>query len=366
MYSVAASARAPYLVSRILDFWLLGGASLLAYAILVSAAGFRDLYGVSNQFGNLAVTMSTLSLLVNYPHFLASYRLAYGRGKGFLLKHWFATVLVPCLMINFLVAAYWFANDPDSKGICEKMLGAGINFMYFTVGWHYSKQAFGCMMVYAAYDRYPLDRVQRESIRYSLLSVWWYNFAYSNLAPTGSFWSLTYQTWQVPFNFYYASRAVFVLGALWVAYRVLYQNWRAGHRPGPTLWVPYVAMAVWFAPCFRQPDFFFYVVPFFHSLQYLAFVYRVERSRPALRNSSVRATLLVLGLCFSGWIAFELVPGNLDKVFDNLRTFGFSFFLIAANLFINIHHYFLDNVLWRVRDDEAVRQALFSSFGEGE
>jgi hypothetical protein len=366
MSSVAASARAPYLVSRTLDFWLLGGASLLAYAIMVSAAGFRDLYGVSNQFGNLAVTMSMMSLLVNYPHFLASYRLAYGRSKGFLLKHWFATVLVPCLMINFLVAAYWFANDPDSKGICEKMLGVGINFMYFTVGWHYSKQAFGCMMVYAAYDRYPLDRVQRESIRYSLLSVWWYNFAYSNLAPTGSFWSLTYQTWQVPFNFYYASRAVFGLGALWVAYRVLFKNWRAGHRPGPTLWVPYVAMAVWFAPCFRQPDFFFYVVPFFHSLQYLAFVYRVERSRPALRESAVRATLLVLGLCFSGWMAFELVPGNLDKLFDNLRTFGFSFFLIAANLFINIHHYFLDNVLWRVRDDETVRQALFSSSGEAE
>lgn len=360
MSTTTAPERANYLVSRTFDFWLLGGASLVVYLIMVVGAGFRGLYGVSNQFGNLAVTMATMSLIVNYPHFLASYRLAYGRGKGFLLKHWFQTLIVPCLMINFLVAAYWFANEPGKKELCEKMLGAGINFMYFTVGWHYSKQAFGCMMVYAAYDRYPLDRIQRESIRYSLLSVWWYNYAYSNLGPSGSFWSLKYATWQVPFGVYDATKLVFFALLGWTLYRVLYRNWKAGHRPNPTLWIPYLAMAVWFAPCFQQPDYFFYVVPFFHSLQYLAFVYRVERSRPSLRQSAVRATMLVLGLCLSGWMAFELVPGNLDQAYDNLRTFGFSFFLLGANLFINIHHYFLDNVLWRVRDDEQVRAALFS------
>jgi len=349
-----------YLVSRSLDFWLLGGASLLVYVVMTLGAGFRDLYGVSNQFGNLAVTMAMMSLFVNYPHFLASYRLAYGRGRAFLVKHWFHTIVVPCLLINFLVAAYWFANDPGSKSLCERMLGAAVNFMYFTVGWHYSKQAFGCMMVYAAYDRYPLDRVQRESLRFSLLSLWWYSFAYGNLAPTGSFWSLTYSTWQVPFSAYYASRAIFFALAGWVLYRVLFRNWKAGYRPNPTFWVPYVALAVWFAPCFRQPDFFFYVVPFFHSLQYLAFVYRVERAQPGLRESASRATTLILGLCLTGWLSFELVPGNLDIAYDNLRTFGFSFFLLAANVFINIHHYFLDNVLWRVREDEKVRTALFS------
>ena len=72
----------------------------------------------------------------------------------------------------------------------------------------------------------------------------------------------------------------------WVAYRVLYRNWKAGHRPSPTFLIPYLAMLLWFAPCFRQPDFFFYVVPFFHSLQYLTFVYRVERSRPSIRPAS--------------------------------------------------------------------------------
>ena len=352
--------RTNYLVSRTLDFWLLGGASVLAYAAMTVATGFRNWYGVSNQFGNLAVTMAMMSLFVNYPHFLASYRLAYGRGRGFVLKHWFQTLLVPSLLLGFLVCSYCLAVNPDGLKLSQQMLGAGINFMFFTVGWHYSKQAFGCMMVYAAYDRFPLDRWQRESLRFSLLSLWWYNFTNANQNPTGSFWSLTYSTWQLPRWLYVGSFWVFQLMIAVMLYQVLFRNWKAGHRPSPTFLIPYVAMMLWFAPCFRQPDFFFYVVPFFHSLQYLTFVYRVERARPSIRESAGRATALVLGLALSGWMCFEVVPGNLDMSMDAMTTFGFSFCLIAFNLFINIHHYFLDNVLWRVRDDHLVRQALFS------
>lgn len=356
----APAERTNYLVSRSLDFWLLGGASVLIYLVMCLAGRYRGYYGVSNQLGNLAMTMAMMSLVVNYPHFLASYRLAYTRGKDFVLKHWFQTLVVPCLLCNFLVYAYLLANQPGSKQLCETMLGIGINFMYFTVGWHYSKQAFGCMMVYAAYERYPLERWQRELVRFSLLSVWWFSFAYNSMAGGGVFWSLRYATWSLPAWAYPLSYTLFVGLAAAVAYLVVYRNWRKGHPPNATMWIPYLAMSIWFAPCFRQMDFYLYVVPFFHSMQYLAFVYRVERSKPEIRESSVNGPLLVMALALTGWLAFEFLPGNLDQAFDNLRTFGFSFFLIAFNLFINIHHYFLDNVLWRVRDDVEVRRALFS------
>lgn len=346
-----------YLVSRAADFWVLGGASLLVYALMIVAGGFRNWYGVSNHLGNLAITMATMSLIVNYPHFLASYRLAYGRGRDFLARHWFQTLLVPALLTGFLAYAYSLASEPSSQKLCEQMLGLGINFMFFTVGWHYSKQAFGCVMVYAAYQQYPLDRVQRELVRWSLLSVWWYNFAHGGLNRESVFWSLHYATWLLPDWFYLLSFGTFLGLAGAVLYTVVYRNWRRGHRPHPTMWVPYVAMLVWFAPCFRQPELYFYVVPFFHSLQYLAFVYRVEGAR---QTTNARATGLVLGLCLTGWLAFEVVPGNLDQSCNAMGTLGFSFCLIAFNLFINIHHYFLDNVLWRVRDDPEVRGALFS------
>jgi hypothetical protein len=348
-----------YLVSRGGDFWILGGASLLVYAMMLVATGFRSWYGVGNHLGNLAVTMATLSLLVNYPHFLASYRLAYGRGRAFMLRHWLQTLLVPAGLLFFLTYTYWLTNQPESKELCEQLLGVGINFMFFTVGWHYSKQAFGCVMVYAAYAGYPLDARQREVIRWSLLSVWWYNFAHGGLNREGVFWSLRYTTWLLPDGVYLLSFGFFLSLVGAVVYGVLIRNWQRGFRPHPTMWVPYVAMLVWFAPCFRQPDAYFYVVPFFHSLQYLAFVYRVENARPTM--TAARASALALGLGLSGWLAFEGVPGNLDQSCNAMNTLGFSFWLIAFNLFLNIHHYFLDNVLWRVRDDPQVRQALFDS-----
>ena len=360
MSATSPPATRNYLVSRAGDFWILGGASLVVYAVMVATLGLRSWYGVSNQLGNLAMTMATMSLIVNYPHFVASYRLAYGRGRGFVLRHWLQTILIPALLLGFLVYAYTLATQPESLKLCSQLLGIGINLMFFTVGWHYSKQAFGCMMVYASYDRYPLDRLQRESIRWSLLSVWWYNFAHGGLNREGIFWSLHYTTWTLPDAFYLTAFAVFLSLIGWVLYRVLYYNWVRGHRPNPTLWVPYLAMMVWFAPCFRQPDMFFYVIPFFHSLQYLAFVYRVERSRPSIRDSSARATALIFSLALWGWLVFEFVPGNLDESCNAMGTLGFSFCLIAFNLFINIHHYFLDNVLWRVREDVELRDALFA------
>ena len=41
----------------------------------------------------------------------------------------------------------------------------------------------------------------------------------------------------------------------------------------------------------------------FTELQYLAFVYRVERSRPSIRESAGRATALILGLALTGIVA---------------------------------------------------------------
>ena len=92
---------------------------------------------------------------------------------------------------------------------------------------------------------------------------------------------------------------------------------------------PYVAMVVWFAPCFRQADYSLYVVPFFHSLQYLIFVYRVEDFEVHSHKQIMaerRWAFLAVGLIITGWLAFEAFPGNLDNVFGNERNFGFSFF----------------------------------------
>ena len=44
----------------------------------------------------------------------------------------------------------------------------------------------------------------------------------------------------------------------------------------------------------------------------------------------------------------------------NKRAFGPSLFLFMFYIFINIHHYFLDNVMWR-RGNPDVQQYIFSA-----
>jgi hypothetical protein len=50
----------------------------------------------------------------------------------------------------------------------DVLLTAGFNLMVLTIGWHYTKQVFGCMMVYARYDGYLLTPFQRAITRYAL------------------------------------------------------------------------------------------------------------------------------------------------------------------------------------------------------
>jgi hypothetical protein len=100
-------------------------------------------------------------------------------------------------------------------------------------------------------------------------------------------------------------------------------------------------------------------VPFFHSLQYLPFVYRVER--PSVKKGYwfyPNATFRVLILCLIGFAAFEFIPNVLD---EKLNTAGHQvplFFLIAFVVSLNIHHFFIDSVVWKFNDPK-IRETLF-------
>ena len=150
-------------------------------------------------------------------------------------------------------------------------------------------------------------------------------------------------------------------GLALVVWKVFYANYRAhGAVPGLNMLVPFAALYVWWLPVTRQFEFYFLLTPMFHSLQYLAFVYKLEGTR--LRGEShreLKATALISGLVLAGWLAFEMVPNTLDNALGTFAAWRMFFFFTAAMLFINVHHYFIDNVLWRFKDPE-IRGYLLS------
>ncbi len=375
------------LTTRYLDFWLLGGASLTVWLAMFVLQHFRSAWAIDQHFKNLAITTVSLTLLVNNPHFIVSYKLAYSRGWSFVARHWWQLVAVPLLLLGLFAYAYWRFDRPTAEALPfvpelahafgaqgggtnlwttprlgDFLFTVAFNVMFFTVGWHYTKQTFGCMMLYANFDAYPLSLTQRNLIKWSLLSVWWVNFAYGNrYEGTLSFSDFSYYSLDLPDVLAPLASCLAAVGLALVLYRVFYVNYRAtGRLPGVNLLVPFVAIYVWWMPFTRQHEFYMLLTPLFHSLQYLAVVYKLEDSR--LRESpryELRATALVLGVIAAGWLSFELLPNTADNRLGTFGAWHIFFFFTAAMLFINIHHYFIDNVVWRFKDP-VVRKYLLA------
>jgi hypothetical protein len=378
------------LTTRFLDFWLLGGASLLVWLVMMSLQGFRASWAVDQHFKNLTYTAASLSLLINYPHFLVSYKLAYRRGRPFVLSHWYQLIAVPLALLAIFIVAFAAYNVPVGQVPLVSPLaqavggwaGAGsvlsgprlgdllftgvFNLMLLTVGWHYTKQVFGCMMVYAYFDGYKLTQAQRDLTKRALLTIWVMNFVYTNIGGAQNVFSqFKYYSFDLP-NILGPLSQLLVLGGLGlVVWKVFYANYRERRSehsavPSVNMLVPFAALYVWWMPQTRQYEFYFLLTPMFHSLQYLAFVYKIEDTR--LRSEphrELKATLLVSGLVLAGWLAFELVPNTLDTTLGTFAAWNMFFFFTAAMLFINVHHYFIDNVLWRFKDPQ-IRAYLLS------
>ena len=373
------------LTTRFLDFWLLGGLSLLVWVIMFATQGFRAAWAIDQHFKNLTITTASLSLIVNYPHFLISYKLAYSRGRSFVTAHAWQLIVVPLLLVATFAYAFVQFNAPVSQLPVLSTLGrmlAGygnnarvisgprlgdvlfaltFNVMIFTVGWHYTKQVFGCMMVYAFFDKYRFTPRQRNITKYALLSIWWLNFAQGNQAGgQNSFSQFKYYSFDLPDILVPITTAVVAIGFVAVLYEVFWKNYKErGQTPGVNMVVPFLALYVWWLPITRQYEFYFLLTPFFHSLQYLAFVYKMEDTRlRGLQHPEVRGTLIAFLTIVAGWLAFEFVPNEVDTALGTFNAWQMFFFFTAAMLFINIHHYFIDNVLWKFRDPEVQKYLL--------
>ncbi len=124
---------------------------------------------------------------------------------------------------------------------------------------------------------------------------------------------------------------------------------------------------------------FLVIVPAFHSLQYLVVVWRYQLNRArSTPNAAIRpgdsgwlrllpslgglrfAAFLLLGIGL-GWLGFWGLPEWLGKTIPYDRpAFGPALFLFCFWIFINLHHYFLDSVMWR-RENPETRRHLFGA-----
>jgi len=112
-----------------------------------------------------------------------------------------------------------------------------------------------------------------------------------------------------------------------------------------------------------------YMAPALHSIQYLYFVWLLKRNETQSREreplferpSRERLAFLALSALALGWLLFHGAPSLLDAMFAPARlpggagvSLGPTPYFAALYAFVNIHHYFMDYVIWR-RDNPRTR-----------
>jgi len=324
-----------------------------------------------------------LAFVINYPHFASSYQIFYRKfaAKAFggdcdpILRARYinAGIVVPVGLALFAAASVAAGN--------ARMLGFGANLMFLLVGWHYVKQGYGILMVDSVLKRQPFEDSEKRLLRINGYVVWLLSWLFGNtVLSRHELFTVHYYTFEVP-----AALLIFVgagaaaTGVLTIS--VLVRRWRANGGSLPCNGVlAYIASLYLWILVFNVDlgPIWLMMVPVLHSLQYLEVVWRYqigyEQDRPgaggalfgflpqsvAKRRYRFNFALFVLLGVILGAMGFWIIPILLKALvpYDS-GTFGSGMFLFVFFIFINVHHYFLDNVMWR-RDNPDMRRYLFS------
>jgi hypothetical protein len=364
--------------ARALEFLMVGGGTLLLLPLCI---GYRELFGLDE--GELLMGMLAFhaASLINDPHFAVTYLLFYRDVKARAFggawpsaqraRYWVAGALVPLALVAWGVGAIRAHSAPA--------LGAMIQLAFLLVGWHYVKQGFGAFSVLSARRGFGWSRGERRVILAHCFVGWAYAWASpfdpgSKSVVNGVF----YTTLPHPPGLERATFVAFAASALGVL-AVVVRKWMSERRPPPLAPLAGLLVTVWLWTVYTRLDpLLMYWIPALHSLQYLYFVGLLRRNAalaaagpPSFKGHPGRElAVLAASSVLLGWLLLRGVPTWLDSSgmwpaalgSGQIPAIGPTPWLAAFTAAVNIHHYFMDSVIWR-RDHSETRHLLKSPEG---
>jgi hypothetical protein len=336
------------------EFLLVGGLTPLLFPL---AWLLRRSLGLDDADLCVGFTMFYAAHLINDPHFAVTYLLFYQqfRARAFgdafrgtqRVRYLLAGVLVPLALSLWAVLAL----------VERSALGLGLlmQLMFLLVGWHYTKQGFGVLTVLA----------QRRGVRFSkrertvLLAHAYAGWAYAWASPADpghevEAKGLVYMTLAHPPGLERVTQVAFVASAVALTFILVRKHRREGLL---SLLTPLTAFlcSIWSWSVYSSADpLVRYVLPALHSLQYLYMVWLLKRNEARERegppwfeaSSGVRLGMFCASALGLGFVLFHGAPALLDDTRGS-SLLGPTPYFAALYAFINIHHYFMDTVIWR-------------------
>lgn len=343
----AVQPRPASILSPLVDLLCVGGLSIIVIIPLL-LSGLEQL-----SFVTISGVLWAQAL-INYSHFMASYRIVY-RDRQMIRRHQWAAIWIPLIMLVFIATALLVepANEP-------------LLLLFFVVGsaylaWHYTGQVWGMMASYSYLEGIRFDPTERMLIRASLRIMlawhvsWFLNFWLSatEVATLPELAAALYQLVS------YATVLAFLLGGL----GLLRMRLRVGRFPPLKAVVAWLAIFVWYAAVARWGLPAFFLVQLAHALQYLEFPARVELNRATGLAAARRAghmAVYAAALLLAAFLVILAVPGPaMGLVANFLDVTPNRAAAVLVLYFINIHHYFTDGVIWKISNPE-VRKELFA------
>ena len=362
----ASSARSPpqtstrYLFGPFLDFALLGGGSLVALLLLRVWLGEGD----DARTWSLGATLA-IANIINHPHFAHSYQIFYSgfRDKLFSpaysrdlrLRYLHIGITAPLLILAAMAVMVW-TESARALGLCA-------NAMFFLVGWHYAKQGYGMAMVDAVLKRRFYGDRQKRWLLNNGHATWIFVWLLANYLIADSsreYWGVEYFVVPVP-GWLLALSAACCAATLATLMFQLRDQLRTGIAWNGLL-AYCVSLYAWLL--IRDPIVLLWV-PMFHSLQYMAVVWRFQSNRTLATQLYIAGKAVgrrmrlfmfaALGFIL-GYLGFWVLPETLNEnVAYNTAVFGPMLFFYLSWIFINVHHYLLDTVMWRKGNPDVSR-----------
>ncbi|MBX3181669.1 MAG: hypothetical protein KIT72_12610 [Polyangiaceae bacterium] len=372
---VAAPARPPVQFRReVGEFLLVGGATWLLFPICWLLERWLGMDAAIYQMSFIAFYAA---FVINDPHFGVTYLLfyrdvkqrAFGSEYGLAqrIRYLVGGFVVPVVLLTWAALAL---TTPSVRAI-----GLMVQLMFLLVGWHYVKQGFGVLTVLSARRGFAFKPLERRVMLAHCYLGWGYAWA-SPFDPGSLFEehgvvyrSLTHPTWLEPLMAsLFAASTVALVGVL---------GKRLVQREGFPPLTPLIGflVTVWLWTIFTSLDpLMAYLIPGLHSLQYLYFVWLLRRNKARATQRPlgsgmpvmVQLGLLALGALLIGWTMFRIGPMVLGEVMpalpkegggqvvdDGRRTLlGATPYAAVLLAMVNIHHYFMDHVIWRRENPE--------------
>lgn len=378
MQNVLSDARTQHsagLFHPALDFFCLGGASLL----LLPIAGW--IFSSPEARPAIAVTMMIIANFINHPHFAYSYQLFYRdyqtkvSSSRYPLQLRLRYILAGTVAPLFMAAYFVFAVATQST----LLLAYAFNAMGFLVGWHYVKQGYGIAIVDSVYKGTFYSQREKHVLQANAFLCWIATWVYFNQsASAGQYWGLKTYTFALPAALSHLTVALAAISSAVLLASLLKKALKSSLSAMPWNGVlAYLASVYLWMMFVRLDPIILLIVPALHSLQYLYVVFRYqsnwERSKqdasrpaeplfdfvPLPTIASKRLVIFTLLGFLLGFAAFWAIPLALDEIVPYDRSvFGNTLFVFIFWIFINVHHYFLDNATWQ-RQNPDVATHLF-------